>query len=390
MRISLFAIALLLAIQAEVLFAQQDIFARRDIVSPEIKEDRSVTFNLKAPEVTTVTVSGSWMKEPAAVPMQKINDSVWSYTTEALSPDLYRYSFTVDGVRAIDPSNSQTIRDVATISNVFIVGGEMADLFKVQNVPHGTVAYPWYDSPGNNKKRRLAVYTPPGYESSEDRYPVLYLLHGVGGDETAWLGSGRAAQILDNLIAAGKAEPMIVVMPNGNVAQQASPGLYKDGVTQASFNLPNTMDGSFEASFSDIMSFVHENYRTKESKEGSAIAGLSMGGYHTAYISLNYPDTFDYIGLFSAALNVNNDNRPDAPVYRDIDKKLEEQKENGIEVYWIAIGEDDFPFLYSGVQTFRKDLDRIEFPYVYKETGGGHTWDNWRRYLAEFLPMLFK
>lgn len=376
------------------LYAQQDLFARNPIISPDINDDHTVTFRLLGPDAAKVTITGSWMPSKGFTTehreMEKGDDGVWTYTTEILEPELYRYSFSVDGVRTIDPANAHTIRDVGTISNIFLIEGGVADLYQVQDVPHGTVAFRWYDSPGNDKIRRLTVYIPAGYEQSDTRYPVLYLLHGIGGDEEAWIGSGRAVQILDNLIARGKASPIIVVMPNGNVAQKAAPGKSSEGLVVPTFSLPNTMDGKFEETFIDIMNFVEGNYRTINSKEGRAIAGLSMGGYHTAHISRYYANTFDYIGLFSAAINVSPEGLPPATVYQNLEENFLKQKENGYKLYWIAVGVDDIPNLYKGIQDYRKQLDDLGLKYEYKDTDGGHTWENWRKYLTEFVPLLFK
>jgi len=256
----------------------------------------------------------------------------------------------------------------------------------VNRVPHGTVAKRWYESPGNNMTRRITIYTPPGYENSATTYPVLYLLHGMGGDEEAWMTLGRASQILDNLIAAGKAKPMIVVMPNGNVAQEAAPGESSLGFYKPQFQLPHTMDGKYEETFHEIIDFVDDNYKTIQSKSGRAFAGLSMGGFHTMHISRYYPNTFDYIGLFSAAIMP--DEKVQSKVYDNIDGTLAAQKENGFKLYWIAIGKEDF--LYKANADFRKKLDAMDFPYIYRESEGGHTWRNWRVYLSEFLPLLFK
>jgi enterochelin esterase family protein len=370
--------------------AQQDIFANHPLVSPEIHDDGTVTFRVQAPDANDITIAGSWITDSSgAHRMNKINDSIWSHTTAALKPDMYRYSLNVDGLRAIDPSNAHVIRDVASISNVFIVEGQSSDPYRVNKVPHGTVSFRWYYSPGTGKNRRISVYTPAGYEQNRDSYPVLYLLHGIGGDEEAWLGSGRAVQILDNLIAQGKAKPMIVVMPNGNVAQEAAPGKGSTGFVQPTFMLPNTMDGTFEASFSDILEFIDQNYRTIARKEGRAIAGLSMGGYHTAYISLNYPNTFDYIGLFSSALGAPPMGDRTSSLYQDIDEKLLKQRDNGYKLYWMAIGKEDFEVLLEGNRAFREQMDRIDMNYIFKETSGGHTWDNWRAYLTEFVQEIF-
>ena len=176
-------------------------------------------------------------------------------------------------------SNAFAVRDVANILDVFIIGGGKGDYYKVNKVPHGTVSHRWYNSPSNNSMvRRMTIYTPPGYETSNEKYLVLYLMHGIGGDEDAWMGLGRTSQIMDNLIAQKKAVPMIVVMTNGNVVQEAAPGEGSDGFLKPTFMLPHTMDGKFEETFMDIMKFVESSYRVKANKQSRAIAGLSMGG----------------------------------------------------------------------------------------------------------------
>jgi enterochelin esterase-like enzyme len=208
----------------------------------------------------------------------------------------------------------------------------------------------------------------------------------MGGDEEAWIALGRTSQILDNLIAQGKAVPMIVVMPNGNVAQEAAPGESSEGFTPPTMQLPNTMDGKFEETFMDIVKFVESSYRVKTAKADRAIAGLSMGGFHSLHISRYYPNMFDYVGLFSAAII--QDDKVTSKVYSDLDKTLLAQKNNGYKLYWIGIGKTDF--LYKNVTEFRAKLDAIKMPYEYRESEGGHTWVNWRVYLTEFVPKLFK
>jgi enterochelin esterase family protein len=300
--------------------------------------------------------------------------------------DLYGYSFTVDGVKTTDPSNVYLIRDVASVTNVFIVKGDKGDLYSVNKVPHGTVSRRWYNSPGNGMERRITVYTPAGYETSKEKYPVLYLLHGMGGDEEAWIALGRTSQILDNLIAQGKAKPMIVAMSNGNVAQEAAPGESSLGYYKPTMQLPNTMDGKFEETFMDVVKFVESNYRVKGDKSGRAVAGLSMGGYHSLHISRYYPNTFDYVGLFSAAIIPND--RVKSKVYENIDETLKIQLKNGYKLYWIGIGKTDF--LYKNVSEYRAKLDGFGMKYTYRESEGGHTWTNWRVYLSEFAPLLFR
>lgn len=356
---------------------------RKEIISPEIHADNSVTFRLLAPLADSVSVTGDFAQ--GSNKMTKDADGVWSLTTRPLPSELYTYAFAVNGLPMNDPNNVYYRRDVASTLNVLLVGGGQADLYKVNKVPHGTVAKRWYESPGNGKSRRITIYTPPGYESGNSSYPVLYLLHGMGGDEEAWPTLGRATQIIDNLIAGGKAKPMIIVMPNGNVAQEAAPGESSEGLYKPAFRLPNTMDGKYEETFTDIINFVDKNYRTVRNKSGRAIAGLSMGGFHSSHISRYYPDTFDYVGLFSAAIIPNENVK--SGVYENIDETLLKQKQNGYKLYWIGIGKEDF--LYQANSDFRKKLDGMNFKYVYRESDGGHTWRNWRVYLSEFLPLLF-
>lgn len=359
---------------------------RKEIISPEIHADNSVTFRLTASNAGSVSVTGDFLLPGEKAEMTKDTDGVWSYTTAPLPSELYTYAFNVDGLLMNDPNNVYYRRDVASVLNVLLIGSGQADLYKVNDVPHGTIAKRWYESPGNDITRRITIYTPPGYEESNTPYPVLYLLHGMGGDEEAWMTLGRASQILDNLIAQGKAKPMIMVMPNGNVAQEAAPGESRLGFYKPQSRLPHTMDGKYEETFHEIIRFVDSHYRTTPEKAGRAIAGLSMGGFHTLHISRYYPGTFDYMGLFSAAIMPNEAIK--SKVYENIDETLAVQKTNGCALYWIAIGKEDF--LYQANVDFRKKLDAMDFPYIYRESEGGHTWRNWRIYLSEFLPMLFK
>ena len=370
--------------------AQQALWSATEIISPEVKADNTVIFRFQAPNAKEVKISGDWLPAQGWIPgseaMTKDDKGVWSYTTPVLSSDLHSYSFMVDGLKCTDPNNVYVIRDVASVFNVFLVGGGKADLYKVNKVPHGTVTRRWYDSPGIGMTRRITIYTPAGYEAGKDKYPILYLLHGMGGDEEAWMALGRTSQILDNLIAQGKAKPMIVVMTNGNVAQEAAPGESSLGYAKPTMQLPNTMDGKFEATFPDVIKFIEGNYRVKAEKSGRAIAGLSMGGFHSLHISRLYPNTFDYVGLFSAAIMPND--KVTSKVYENIDVTLNAQMKNGYKLYWIGIGKDDF--LYKNVKEYRDKLDKMGMKYIYRESEGGHTWTNWRVYLSEFAPLLFK
>ena len=377
------------------MFAQQALWGTAPVVSPEIHDNNTVTFRFKAPKAVRVQLTGDFLpvqknakfEAPGIVDLKEGQEGVWEYTTpEPLKPELYSYSFIVDGLRMNDPANVYLIRDVSTLTNVFIIGGDRADFYKVNPVPHGTVSRIWYDSPALGLERRMTVYTPAGYETSGKRYPVLYLLHGMGGDEEAWISLGRTAQILDNLIAQGKAKPMIVVMPNGNASQEAAPGESSRGMVPPTMQLPKTMEGSYEQAFPEIVMFIDKNYRTIKSKSGRAIAGLSMGGFHSLHISKQYPDMFNYIGLFSAAIMPNKE--VSSPIYENIEGKLKVQFDKNPALYWIAIGKTDF--LYKANEEYRKLLDEKGYKYTYYESDEGHIWKNWRIYLTEFVPMLFR
>ena len=391
-RLTALTVALLIGV---TMFAQQALWGTTPVVSPEIHDNNTVTFRFKAPKAVRVQLTGDFLpvqknakfEAPGIVDLKEGQEGVWEYTTpEPLKPELYSYSFIVDGLRMNDPANVYLIRDVSTLTNVFIIGGDRADFYKVNPVPHGTVSRIWYDSPALGLERRMTVYTPAGYETSGKRYPVLYLLHGMGGDEEAWISLGRTAQILDNLIAQGKAKPMIVVMPNGNASQEAAPGESSRGMVPPTMQLPKTMEGSYEQAFHEIVKFIDKNYRTIKSKSGRAIAGLSMGGFHSLHISKQYPDMFNYIGLFSAAIMPNKE--VSSPIYENMGGKLKVQFDKNPALYWIAIGKTDF--LYKANEEYRKLLDEKGYKYTYYESDEGHIWKNWRIYLTEFVPMLFR
>ncbi len=374
-----FAAILLSCVAAQ---AQQALWSRANVVSPQINDDGSVTFRLYAPQADKVAVAGDFTtkdgKDIGYGEMTRDEKGVWEFTTPPLRSELYSYTFLVDGVRMCDPSNVYINRDVASVMNILITDGDRGDLYKVNDVPHGSVKRCWYDSPTLGKQRRMTVYTPAGYEQGKEKYPVLYLLHGAGGDEEAWMTLGRTSQIMDNLIANGKCRPMIVVMTNGNPWQQAAPGESAAGMTQPAMKFDPSQK-SFEEAFGDVISYVESNYRTIRKKEARAVAGLSMGGGHSFNISRMYPDKFDYVGLFSAAVGGVKD--------AGVAASLAAQRDKGFKLYWIACGNTDF--LYEANKDYMKYLDSIDFPYTYRESDGGHIWRNWRIYLSEFAPMLF-
>lgn len=372
-----------------------------DITSPELNADtRRATFRMAAPNAQKVELEASFlppmkvqtpfgeMEQTGRVAMQRDANGVWSYTSDPLESEMHTYCFYVDGVRMLDPNNVYQLRDIATYTSYLLVDGECSN-YLVHNVKHGTLAKVWYPAPKlGMEQRRMTVYTPAGYEDNPTRrYPVLYLLHGAGGDENAWSELGRAQHILDNLIAQGKAEPMIVVMPNGNGAQKAVPGEYENSMYKPSFMNPRTMEGSIEVAFPDLVNWIDSHYRTLADKQHRAIAGLSMGGFHSLYISANNPQMFGYVGLFSAAVSRQGQGE-NGFIYQDLDRKLAQQFSPAPYLYYIAIGRTDF--LYKDNVDFRQRLDAKGYKYKYVETDGGHIWKNWRIYLNQFVPQLFK
>ena len=378
----------LMAILPITVFAQQNIGHKTETVrSPEVTPDGSITFRLYAPKAHKVTVLGDWINGIA--PLTEGEGGVWEYTTAPLPSELYTYRFYVDGLIGLDPGNPFTLRDVGTTFSYFYVDGDKASYYQVQDVPHGNVEQIWYRSGATGKDRRLSVYLPAAYDGKK-KFPVLYLLHGSGGDENAWLELGKTARIMDNLIARGEAVPMIVVMPNGNIGAQAAPGETPDNLAfrpVMSNEIPSSYkNGTYEASFGEIVSFIDGRYKTVRNRQSRAVAGLSMGGFHSLYISLNHPDLFSWTGLFSAGLVPQFTS--DLDVYSNREAKLRAYQKKGCNLFWIAIGKEDF--LYDVNADFRTELDALGFPYEYHESSRGHLWCNWRQYLLLFAPRLFR
>lgn len=357
------------------------------VVSPVISDDNQVTFNVYSENAQSVKVSGSWMKMGETLEMEKGNDGVWSAKTQVLEPSMYHYNIILDGVGILDPKNPKAMRDGTRYASTLIIPGEGSEVFQVKDVPHGSITKVWYDSPSLKLNRRMYVYTPPGYEDSNKEYPVLYLLHGGGGDEDAWTSLGRANYILDNLIAEGKAVPMIVVMTNGNPDQKAA--ITETQPIQGANRLIIATDQFPVSLVNDVVPYVEKHFRVIPNSANRAIAGLSMGCLHTQIAALNNPEMFKYMGLFSLGLHPDDNNLKEImkPLIAAYDKNLKTLEKN-YKLFYIGCGTEDF--VYDGVQILRKKLDDNNFKYLYNETGGGHTWANWRTYLADFTPRLFK
>jgi len=369
-------------------------------VSPEILPDGRVTLRLMAPSAIEVQVSGDW-EGGARVPMARDDKGVWSATVGPLAPELWGYTFSVDGVRTLDPRNPNTKRDGVRLDSILLISGPASLLYEMKDVPHGRVSQVWYPSPTLKLTRRMYVYTPPGYENSRQRFPVLYLLHGAGGDEDAWVTLGRTNMILDNLIAQGKAKPMLVVMPNGNANQNVGQGTaYQRPPARVQAPVPSPVPDRaatptpapgwgtgplFQMAFpdslvKDILPYIEKNYRVRADKDGRALAGLSMGGWQTVAATNANPGSFGYIGVFSAGIrNVNG----------EMDQEFSKLKAGGVKLYYVGCGVKD-QLAYAGSQAIIEVLKKNNFIYQYNETPGGHTWANWRIYLADFAPRLFR
>lgn len=329
--------------------------------SPEIAPDRTVTFRLKAVNAKTVTVSGEFTPKP--IPLTASADGVWTGSSPALDADIYSYRFNVDGVAVPDPSNPQLKLGYNGYDSVFEVRGAEPNSWDLQNVPHGTVHQHFYHSSVVGDDRDFVVYTPPGYETSKTKFPVLYLLHGSGDLATSWSTHGNANVILDNLIASGKAKPMIVVMPFGHSVSRTETDRTKNTTNFASDLLQN------------ILPAVEKNYRAEANKSSRAIAGLSMGGGQSLYTGLSNVDKFDYVLGFSASV-------PSAELLPPFHLKAPAK------LLWIGIGKDDF--LLERNEAFEKTLNEQNIRHIYKVTEGSHNWRVWRRYLTEVVPMLFR
>ena len=349
------------------------------IVSPEVK-DGKVTFRLNANYATRVQLSGNWMANPwtGTIDMAKGEGGVWEVTIDAPEPEIYTYNFIVDGVSVNDPLNDKVQRDGTRYLNMlFIPGKRSENYYEAKN--HGSVTYRWYESPSLGISRRMAVYTPYGYEQDKKgKYPVLYLLHGGGGDEEAWTSMGRAAQILDNLIEKGLAVPMIVVMPNGNPNQQAANTLGLETVPMDRQD-PKWQNAYVNSLVKEIVPFIDKEYRTIAKADGRAIAGLSMGGGHTTSATILYPGVFSYICPLSCGIRESD----------TLDKDLQGIKKAGYKLYWIGVGKDD-TMAYQGSLVLDKHLTDLDMPHTLYVSEDAHVWKNWRLYLNTFAQLLFK
>ncbi|QEH32729.1 Carbohydrate acetyl esterase/feruloyl esterase precursor [Aquisphaera giovannonii] len=364
-----------------------------DFASPEVSAEKKVTFRVFAPKAAAVKLASSDIpgNGPDAAPgmenggaMKKRDDGVWEAVVGPVQPGAYRYRFDVDGVAVVDPRNTATSETNSDCwSLVYVPGSDASD---TKDVPHGAVAEVTYSSKTLGRPRRMHVYTPPGYEKGEGKYPVFYLLHGAFDCDDSWSTVGRAEFILDNLIAAGKAKPMVVVMPAGHT------GPFRFGA--GGDNSFERQMQEFEDDFvKDVKPLVESRYRVLGDRANRAIAGLSMGGAQTLNIAGGHLGEFGYVGVFSSGIfgiTGGFNGAPPDTKWEESHKSILDDAElkKGLKLVWFGCGKDDF--LVKTSEATVEMLKRHGFAVTSRESEGGHTWTNWRLYLSEFAPQLFQ
>jgi len=312
------------------------------------------------------------------VKLAKDESGLWSASIGPLVPDYYSYSFTVDGVRTLDPRNPAIKQGIATLDNVFFVPGPEAEFQGNREVSHGEIRQVWHRSSTLGMQRRMHIYMPPGYEAGTASYPVFYLLHGGGDEDSGWSTIGRAGFILDNLLADNRARPMVVVMPNGSLPRPAGP---IDDAARAAMQ-----DRFTSELLKDIVPFVEGNYRVRRGAANRALAGLSMGGGQTLRVLVTNPDQFGYVGVWSAGINAKNPEgfeQQNAAFLKnagDVNKV--------VRLFSISVGDKDFAF--AGSKSLDQLLTKHGITHELRISGGGHTWINWRHYLHDFASRLFR
>lgn len=353
--------------------------------SPEVAADGQVTFRLYAPDAHEVKLQAEGReatpgiseeelrKSYAGVAMTKADNGVWSVVFGPIAPGVYRYTFSVDGVTTVDPRNPHASESLTSVKSMYEVPGAPFLEYK-PTVAHGAIAAVKYDSAAVGGLRRMHIYTPPGYENSTQRYPVLYLLHGGGDSDDSWPTVGRAGAILDNLIAAKEALPMIIVMPAGHISRDFQLRTGANTMGHDKFN--EDLTGS-------VVPYIDSHYRTQADRGHRALAGLSMGGLQAVTLSLTNSDLFSYIGIFSSGW---------FPQMRDEAEKtdLARYKATGkpFKFYWVGVGKLDIAYANSNAMVVLLKKYGIN-PETY-ESPGFHAWNNWRDYLHMWAPRLFR
>lgn len=384
---ALFLAALTLVPAANAQFPRREATPNDTLQSTEVLPDSRVTFRIYAPQASEVTVSGDWIGQGLGTggSLEKDDQGVWSITVGPLPADFYSYSFTVDGVKTLDPKNPMIKQGIRGVDNMFLLPGDEATFQDNQPVPHGQIRQVWYPSSTLGMQRRMHIYTPPAYVGGAEEYPVLYLLHGGGDEDSGWSTIGRAGFILDNLLAANKAQPMLIVMPNGSLPppeprsdDAAAPPDFASGRAERQNRFTKEL-------MNEIIPFVENHFRVQAGPPNRAIAGLSMGGGQTLGVITSHPDAFAYVGIWSAGLFGGN--------AEEWEKRNEnflaaaDQVNDAVQWFEIVVGDADFAL--NGSKALAEVLEKHGIEHDLRITGGGHTWINWRRYLHELVPRLF-
>ncbi len=342
----------------------------RPVLSPEVHTDRQVTFRLRAPAASEVDLTGEFMK--GARSMTKGGDGVWSVTVGPIAPEVYEYEFTIDGATFLDPRNAdvKTNQGPSGISSLLTVRGDESLFFDVRPVPHGTVEIRTYDSSVTGTSRQVYIYTPPGYDEGTEALPVLYLLHGADGEDRSWTMLGRAHTILDNLIADGRSDPMVIVIPYGYAYR------WDDGASR------DKQQEDFLADLqTELIPFVEDNYRVSTDREHRALAGLSRGGSQTLTIGLRHLDLFSRLGVYSAS----GGSDPGAR-FADVAANAAQVNEK-LDLFWIGMGTEDGG--YENAKKLSQFLTDSSIKHTFREISGAHTWIVWREFLNEMAPLLW-
>jgi enterochelin esterase family protein len=359
--------------------------------SPEVLDDNRVTFRLYAPKATEVSITGDWVTQDLGKGglLEKDSQGIWSITVAPLPPDFYSYAFTMDGVRIVDPKNPLIKQGVSSLDSMFLLPGKEAEFEKTQAVPHGVIRMNWYESSTLGTQRRLHVYTPPGYDHSLEQLPVLYLLHGGGDEDSGWSTIGRAGFIVDNLLSAKRGKPMIIVMPNGSLPRPTNLPTFTPGTTPSpefTAAMAASQERFTKELMNDIVPFIEANYRVMPDPDHRAIAGLSMGGGQTLRVFTSHPDKFAYVAIWSAGIagrNASEFEERNAGFLAKSDK-LNQQ----VKLLSICAGEKDFAL--AGSKSLVEMLNKHGIHNEFHTSPGGHTWINWRHYLADLAPQLFQ
>jgi len=359
------------------------------LISPEVLSDRRVTFRIFAPKASEVTLRGDWMEAPGPVKLEKDAHGVWSVAAGPLAPDFYSYSFTVDGVRTLDPKNPTIKQGISSVDNMFFLAGEEAAFEDNRLVPHGEIRKVWYQSSTLDTGRRMHIYTPPGYETSKARYPVFYLLHGGGDEDSGWSTIGRAGFIMDNLLADKKANAMLVVMPNGSMPRPANLPPVTPGAAPApgaAVAMAAAQERFTNELINDVIPHVEKNFRVQPGRENRAIAGLSMGGGQTLRVATSNPDKFAYVAVWSAGVNPQTaaDFEKRTAAFLDSPDKINKL----VKLFSISVGDKDFAL--AGSRNLAELLNKRGIKNELHVSGGGHTWINWRHYLNDYAQLLFR